>query len=42
MLHMMHLLQVMPDRIIFIKDCKIFNEITKGNKDRKEFLSKYY
>ena len=26
------------DRIIFIKDGKIFNEITKGNKDRKEFF----
>ena len=26
------------DRIIFIKDGKIFNEITKGNKTRKEFF----
>ncbi len=27
------------DRIIFIKDGKIFNEIVKGNKTRKEFFS---
>jgi len=26
------------DRIIFIKDGKIFNELTKGNKTRKEFF----
>ena len=26
------------DRIIFIKDGKIFNEIVKGNKTRKEFF----
>lgn len=26
------------DRIIFIKDGKIFNEISKGNKDRKNFF----
>ena len=28
------------DRIIFIKDGKIFNEIEKGNKTRKEFFEK--
>lgn len=27
------------DRIIFIKDGKIFNEITKGNKSRKDFFN---
>ena len=25
------------NRVLFIKDCKIFNEIIKGNKNRKEF-----
>ena len=28
------------DRIIFIKDGKIFNELTKGNSLRKQFLRK--
>ena len=28
------------DRIIFIKDGKIFNEITKGNDTRKQFFEK--
>ena len=27
-------------RVIFIKDCRIFNEIEKGNLDRKEFFDK--
>lgn len=34
----MHFTASYADRIIFIKDGKIFNEITKGNKTRKEFL----
>ena len=28
------------DRIIFIKDGKIFNELEKGNSTRKEFFEK--
>ncbi len=28
------------NRILFIKDGKIFNELTKGNSSRKEFFEK--
>ncbi len=28
------------DRILFIKDGKLFNEVTKGNDSRKEFFDK--